>query len=536
MGTTGSPDGALMVQWFFGGLVVLFYAVHRFNEPRQDPRPARSTTTFWRYWSACGGYVIAMLGLFIVLGGGIGAIDPRILMPLIDPSPVPADARALPGPLLSALLLTSLLPHFPGLGKIDASVKRWFQDVGNIPWEVRELSRFLRDSEYAPGPDAVAQVRGVLRSMDVEEAWLHEPTDTIKHRWARSVALYGHVQRWEASHAFGRYVDQHRSTLPEIRDRIDKLSEFLDARTLDELDGGSDARLVAHSRKVFDSELSTLQDSLCNFISGGVLESARNHARRRDALIQLGFAGLPATRGPLTSHDVVLVAGLVFLAMLFVPLMMRRFIDPLPLPQNLRILVMVPIVYTIAIVAAIYPKSVWPFATRLPGGGRPFAAYAVSGVIAAAASFVVSLVFRFVFDKSGNIFQSLSTPGAFEEAWTTTLDRWPWLLMTFFNTVAVAWTADDREPVDHAGRLRLRAIEAASMAVALGLVQWSVLQLLAGASPEMAERLSEAAPRMVGTAMAVGACIGWLVPTMHRSRNRARPEPAVTPPALVMPG
>ena len=50
MGTTGSPDGALMVQWFFGGLVVLFYAVHRFNEPRQDPRPARSTTTFWRYW------------------------------------------------------------------------------------------------------------------------------------------------------------------------------------------------------------------------------------------------------------------------------------------------------------------------------------------------------------------------------------------------------------------------------------------------------------------------------------------------------
>ena len=186
--------------------------------------------------------------------------------------------------------------------------------------------------------------------------------------------------------------------------------------TLDELDGGSDSRLVAHSRKVFDSELSSLQDSLCNFISGGVLEGARNHARRRDALAQLGFTGLPATRGPLTSHDVVLVAGLVFLAMLFVPLMMRRFIDPLPLPQNLRILVTVPIVYAIAIVAAIYPKAVWPFAARQPGGERPFAAYAVSGVIAAAASFVVSLVFRFVFDKSGNIFQSLSTPGAFQEA------------------------------------------------------------------------------------------------------------------------
>jgi hypothetical protein len=107
--------------------------------------------------------------------------------------------------------------------------------------------------------------------------------------------------------------------------------------------------------------------------------------------------------------------------------------------------------------------------------------------------------------------------------------------MTFFITVAVAWTADDREPADPAGRLRLRAVEAVSMAVALGLLQWSVLQLLAGVSPEMAARLSDAAPRMVGTAVAVGACIGWLVPTMHRSRNRARPEPVATP-ALVMPG
>jgi hypothetical protein len=456
-------------------------------------------------------------------------------MPLIDPSPVPADARALPGPLLSALLLTSLLPHFPGLGKIDASVKRWFQDVGNIPWEVRELSRFLRDSDYAPSSEAMTHVRPFLRSLDVEEAWLHESADSIKSRWARSVTLYAQLKRWEASHAFGRYVEQHRTALPEIRERIDRLAEFLDARTVSELDGDTESRLVAHSRKVFDSELSELQDALCNFISGGVLEGAWNHARRRDALAQLGFTGLPATRGPLTSHDVVLVAGLVFLAMLFVPLMMRRFVDPLPLPQNLRLLVTVPIVYAIAIVAAIYPKSVWPFAARPPGGERPFAAYAISGVIAAAASFVVTLVFRFVFDKSGNIFQALSTPGAFQEAWTTTLVRWPWMLMTFFITVAVAWAADDMEPADANGRLRLRAQEAASIAIALGLVQWCVLQLLAGTSPDLAARLADAAPRMVVTAVAVGACIGWLVPTMHRSRNRARPEPVAVP-ALAMPG
>jgi len=107
--------------------------------------------------------------------------------------------------------------------------------------------------------------------------------------------------------------------------------------------------------------------------------------------------------------------------------------------------------------------------------------------------------------------------------------------MTFFITVAVAWAADDREPADANGRLRLRAIEAASLAVALGLAQWCVLQLLLGSSPEMAARLGDAAPRMVATAVAVGACIGWLVPTMHRSRSRVRPEPAPVP-ALAVPG
>jgi hypothetical protein len=109
--------------------------------------------------------------------------------------------------------------------------------------------------------------------------------------------------------------------------------------------------------------------------------------------------GAGETRRPLASHDVILFAGLVFLAILFVPLTVRRFFDPLPMPQNLRVLVTVPIVYAIAIVAAIYPKAVWPFAARHPNGERPFAAYAVSGVIAATASFVVSLVFRFAFDK-----------------------------------------------------------------------------------------------------------------------------------------
>ena len=400
---------------------------------------------------------------------------------------------------------------------------------------MRELSRFLRDSAYAPGPEALAQVRGVLRSLDVDEAWLAEPADTIKHRWARSVALYGHLRRWEASHAFGRYVDQHRTALPEIRERIDKLAEFLDERTLSELDGDSESRLVAHSRKIFDSELSALQDALCNFVSGGVLEGAWNHARRRDALAQLGFAGLPAARGPLTSHDVVLVAGLVFLAMLFVPLMMRRFIDPLPMPQNLRILVTVPIVYAIAIVAA--DLSEVGVAVRRPPARRRAAVRRLrgfgrdrrGGVVRRLAG--VPLRLRQVGQHLPVAVDARRLRGGVDD------DAGPLALAADDLLHHRRGRLDRRQhgagrsgraaaPARHRGRLagdraRPGAVERAA---APGR------RLAGGGSPD-----AEAAPRIVGTAIAVGACIGWLVPTMHRTRNRVRPEPAPMP-ALAVPG
>ena len=80
----------------------------------------------------------------------------------------------------------------------------------------------------------------------------------------------------------------------------------------------------------------------------------------------------------------------------------------MPLAPNMRVLVMVPIIYAIAIVSAIYPKSLFPFASRQLGGHRPVAAYALSGLVAAVAAFVVSLLFRFAFDAEGNVFQALA--------------------------------------------------------------------------------------------------------------------------------
>jgi hypothetical protein len=83
---------------------------------------------------------------------------------------------------------------------------------------------------------------------------------------------------------------------------------------------------------------------------------------------------------------------------------------------------MVPIIYAISIVLAIYPNSVLPFWRREAEKRRPAAAYALSGVAAAIAAFVVSLLFRFTFDSDGSVI-AVFRPRARSSGHGTSLDR-----------------------------------------------------------------------------------------------------------------
>jgi len=509
------------MQWVFGAAVVLLYGADRFK----IPRPMRATTTFWRYWSAWCGYLVAMTGLFILLGGGFTVIDAAQLLKVLGVEHTMIEG-ILPGPLLSALLLTSLLPHVPVLGRIDSNVKEWFQRVGNIPFEVRELSGRLRAATYAPSPNVLEALLPTLNRLGVDASWLQDAANTIRQPWAQAVALFAQVQAWETARGYSRYFEEHKATLGEIRTRLESLREVLQPLALAELDRSHDSALLSRMRKRIASEVTDLRRDLCDYVSGGVLSEGRNHSQRLAALTQLGFSGLPATRNPLSANDIVLVMGLVFLAMLFIPLMTRRFFDPTPLSNPVRLMILVPLIYAIAVVAAIYPKSAWPFARRNAGDGRPVAGYAASAALAAVAAFLVALLLRFAFDAQGNVFQALATPGAFRAAWLVSLDRWPWQFMTFFVTVAIAWMADDYAD-RNAEPGWLRWAEAVALCAIFVILQWVVAQLFAAAEPRMAELLRKQIPLLLTTAGATGAGIGWLVPHAYRRRGRRQPVVAI---------
>ena len=100
--------------------------------------------------------------------------------------------------------------------------------------------------------------------------------------------------------------------------------------------------------------------------------------------------------------------------------------------------------------------------------------------------------------------------------------------MTLFVTVAIAWAADDRVSEARSPN-SLRWTETAALAGVFGALQWAVLQLLLAttASLERAESLRASTPRMLATAIVIGACIGWFVriSTGHRAAAAPASEP-----------
>ncbi len=503
-------NNTLLFQWLFGGVAVFLYARERFD----TPGPMRPTTTFTRYWMARVGYMMATLGLFLILGAATTDLPPGLASQFgMDTQPL----DGLPGPVVAALILTSLLPRFPVLNKIDEAVKQWFQRIGNIPLEARELSGRIQSTPLAISPESLALLRPALADLHIEESWLSRVNAPCACPWTRSAVLYAIVKRWPQTPGYSRYVYDQPAQMERITGQIEALSSAGDAALQSfEMTGrpspdeGEDKRL----RK----EIDALHRSLCDFIAGGVLQVGLSQRQRLAMLERLGFGAVPEPRSLLSVHEIILLAGLIFIGMLLIPLIASKFISA-PLYLNMRVIVMVPMIYAVAIVAAIYPKAAWPIADVHAAEGRPYAGYFASGCLAAAAAFVVSLLLRYLMDFDGNVIDALTSPGWFRKAFLISVDRWPWLLMTFCATIAIAWTADNRFDSPGEEPRSLRVIEGISLAMIFALTQWVVLELLRIYSEPKQTHWN--APLMIIMTGIIGAILGYCVPHLYRTKRTA---------------
>lgn len=228
----------------------------------------------------------------------------------------------------------------------------------------------------------------------------------------------------------------------------------------------------------------------------------------------MGFVDLDRPRHMLGVNEFVLVLGLIFLVLLFIGLATRRIFAPSPLGMSIRSMVPVTIIYAIAMISALYPKAAFGFADIGRDGTRPVTAYGASATVAVVAAFFVSLLFRFVFDPSGNLFQTISTPGAFRAALEVSLQRLPWMFMTFAITFAIAWVTDNRAATPGDVPRWLRYVECGGMSGMFLVAQYVTLELLLSSAPAIIEPSTQF--RLLSTAAIVGGLIGALLPHWYR--------------------
>lgn len=491
-------------QWLIAGTVVSIYAIRRFNTPTSN----KSSTTVARYYSALSAYLMSLGFLFVLFGGGL-SVPPGELITFVmyGAQSLPEDVQQLPGPLLSALLLTVVLPNVPILSKIDDWLRKSFQDMGNIPQEARRLSANMRRSSFVvPDGESLRQrVKERLAGFASKDIVL-EPNNSPQFQWVKITALFVQVKSWPDTRKYDRFVESLSEDYSSIERDFERLgNKALNCcklmRGVKTRDDKSAAKAVDECVSNFREQADLLYKALCDFIARGILRCELTKQDRQEKLREMGFTDLPQTRAPLNANQVVTMGGAVSLAILMGMISLSSQIPQMS--RALFIAAMVGVMYGTAIVAAIYPKTIWTFASREKTGQRPIVAYVLSGVIAVGAAFLVSQTFKYV--RFGDFLLALN-----DTKWS-----YPWLLNSFALAMVTAFLADDFVTSKAKTPTWLRGTEALAAAAIMMGTGWLIRTMLTQI-PNMPEDRIPELDVVLAVSGLVGSIIGFWVPHWYR--------------------
>lgn len=493
-------------EWAIGGVLVFIDAQARFNTPHTN----RYTTTASGYYTAATLY-LGLLGLgFILLGGGITVLpdfvsaSPQVLAVLGD---LP---EKLPGPLLAALLLTTLLPNFPLLSRFDKWLRRTCYDIGNIPLAARRLSARMRSLKLTVPMEWRSAVETKLTGFAPEDLrW--EPDGSLQHRWTAVAALYLQLTRWSERRRYDVFLERFHDEVATLESEIDVMvaRAVVCLPILKSTNASTDEgllRAVAECEKHHIEQADRLYKKLCDLAARGVLRCELLKKERTSMLQRIGFTEFQE-ESEILRPDQVLGLGVAVFLVLVTSLLM--FGGDQGVGRKLQTAAMVATIYCFAVVAAIFPKERYEAADRRRTGYRPVAAYLLSGVAGACLAFNVSLLIKFL-----SLRDFLHALGEF--GWS-----YPWFVMSFVVAASLAFLADDYVTATNRPRWA-RWIEGAAEAGLVGAAAWVTYLWLASIPEVPTGRVPDPAS-LVPTCAAIGFVLGCCVPHWYRSVDRQSP-------------
>jgi len=474
-----------------GAIFVVTSASARFNRPPN----IRSYTTALRYYTAWLCYLLSGMALYF----GLVAL-PAVVKALHGDRPVDTTEMAgISVPLLTALLLSLLMPHMPILPTVDAWLRKWLQQMAAIPFEARQWAAILRRATFTVPPGLQAEVASRLAGQGPHSA-----------AWTKISALMAQLEDWKDDRRFGAFVAKYLLDFKDLKVRFGQLEPKI--RLVHDIgprevsaDGDRFMALVQHEAADQSAEL---LNRIYDFISRGLLQACATNTARVGALTKLGFdsSGL-GPRERVTLHQLISLFLAIEGAIMAGIVILTNHHATAHYGQYLMLGTMVSVTYTVAVLCALYTKHRRGFARR-ERRGRPAAFYVAAGVLATAASMVIRLVFL------------LLIVHPVDEAWDRFRLFSPNSLCTFLAAFMVAWMIDN-ETTSSWSRNRLRWLEGVTGGVALlagSVVALQWIEALA-AAPKWGKILHSQPFNpsvMLGLSTVVGFGIGFLIPTWYR--------------------
>jgi hypothetical protein len=505
------------VEWVASTLLVMYFAHARFNTPRHN----RSSTTRAQFQFAQTGYILTAVALFAVLSSLL-VTSPQIAGALFGGTTPPDYLKGLNSPMLAALFMTTLLPQLGILSQVDSGLLKRFQNMGNIPTAVRQLSDKLHQSQLQFDAEARAALTQFVVNRDVQPGIRPEDlnmdgANRPGYTFTRMLHFYLRLEQLKIEPRYANFCEEYAEELDAAEKSVTTLLDVADRffplyRGRLPVDGKLDQPLE-ELRQAFRGQVEIASATLAELAARAILLCDRSQRDRRRRMAWLGLAEHEEGPTGLPPDRVVAVISGVFLAF-FLGITAVGGAD-MPMHRTFVLSLMIALIYGLAVTAAILPKGRWSWARRGPAG-RPFIAYLLSGVVGAAAAALTMIVFKSV------TFMSV------ERSWNEFLFTYPWLGMTFTAAILIAWLCDDRVG-DGAPRWWLRWVEGAIGMAVLACAGWLVHRTLQTTPNFPLNRLPELEDVLLVSG-AIGFTLSCCIPHWYRVSWRVSPVRVVSVP------
>lgn len=487
-------------------LLVAYYAFHRFDTPRST----RSQTSWFQYWGSRISYVVSCLGLLGGLTWALGK-NPNLLDQLQgETDHALRDMSGIETPLVAALVMTTLLPAFPGLRELDERILSLFHKLGAIPFGAMRWAQQMKDAPFRISDALMAEMvnhidnTAALPDRLVAELHPDPQSDKLRFKFTRNLALYVTISTMRSRARFANEYSDDMTAFDKAMTGFfaHAVGYFaLAAQVAGGPSPGGTEALRDASDRFHDLTLETYDD-LRLMLARILLYSCRGEHEVAARLHEIGFAMCPPKPVRIPGNQLALdLLGVVAIFVCVGTLFGRAGGRP---EIALWIGMTVALNYCIAVLFAVLPKQIWSFADIRCSGERPMLSYLLSAVL----TFTTILPVSFAFYCLRAATFSVPIPVTFSQ-------QSAWLLLPTVMALVIAFACDDcaRRQADPVWLTWAEALGIGGIIAFCGFLVNHVLEQ-AGVHHQRSVMI----PIVIGASM--GALFGGTIPHWYRRMLR----------------